>query len=84
MELVVFVGCLIVLDILALRFGFDSRDGIASDQAERRTSWFDDADQRRRHLALHLTTPVPHTPAMRYLGPEPRATPVRRPAHADS
>jgi len=57
-ELLVFVGCLVILDILAARYGFDSRDGIASDDARRQGTWWDDARLRRDRLASVLVSPV--------------------------
>ena len=62
MELLVFVGCLVILDILAARYGFDSRDGIAGDDAQRQSIWWDDARLRRGRLARAVVSPVrrPH------------------------
>jgi hypothetical protein len=61
-ELLVFIGCLVILDVLALRYGLDSRDGIDVDNAQRQSIWWDDARLRRDRLARVLVSPVrrPH------------------------
>jgi hypothetical protein len=60
MELLVFVGGLAILDVLALRYGYDSRDGITSDESHRRTTWLDETSQRRHRLGGYLIPRVSH------------------------
>jgi hypothetical protein len=60
MELLVFVGGLAILDVLALRYGYDSRDGITSDESHRRTTWLDETSQRRHRLGGALSMHWPH------------------------
>ena len=48
---VVAVAAVVALEVLAYRFGCDSRDGVARAESQRWSSWYDEAARRRRRLA---------------------------------
>ena len=65
MDLIEIVGGLVALAVAALAFGFDSRDGLARDEAGRWEAWRASAEQRRGRLGSLLGSPLEVEGALR-------------------